>query len=88
MKEKRKERKPVKLKIKVIMKSSKNQVHYIFWQFCQEWFESSSNRTGILVTRPTAARHETITACPRGITTSCLLDFTVANSFTGSDVLN
>ena len=35
---------------------------------------------------PTAARHETIMDCPRGITMSCLLDFTVANSFTGSDV--
>ena len=37
---------------------------------------------------PTAARHETITDCPRGITMSCLLDYTVANSFTGLDVMN
>ena len=54
----------------------------------QEWFVSSSNSIGILLTGPIAARHETITDCPRGITMSCFLDFTVANSFAGSDVMN
>ena len=43
----------------------------------QEWFVSSSNSIGILLSEPIAARHETITDCPRGITMSRFLDFTI-----------
>ena len=54
----------------------------------QDWLGSSSNNTGILLTGPTAARQETTMDCPLGITVSCFLDFTVANSFTGSDLMS
>ena len=63
------------------MKSSKNQFS------CYMTFFGNFPKKGLYQVQA-AARHETIIDCPRGITMSFFLDFTVANSFKGSDVMN
>ena len=63
IRKKGKERKPVKIKIKVIMKSSKHQFS------CYMTFFGNFAKNGLYQAQA-AARHEIITDCPRGITIS------------------